>query len=198
MRERLMEIHRILKPTGSLYLHCDWHAAHYLKVMLDDVFGENHFQNEVIWYYRGAGVSPRRWARRHDSIFFYTKGKEWTFNPDPVRGEYADATKERFKHYIGNVRGEHDFGVQQLNPKGKHPDDVWEISIVAPSAKERLGRRNPRHLWTASYWRLRIPTTSCSIPSAAAERHWSRRSDSGDGGSGSTSARPRSSWKSAD
>lgn len=139
MRERVIELHRILKPTGSFYLHCDWHAAHYLKQMLDEVFGENKFQNEIIWYYRGAGVSPRRWARRHDNIFFYAKGSEWHFDPDPVRGEYAEATKERFKHHIGNVRGKHDFGVQQLNPKGKHPDDVWEISIVAPSAKARLG-----------------------------------------------------------
>jgi DNA modification methylase len=139
MQERVMELHRLLKPTGSFYLHCDWHAAHALKLMLDDVFGEPRFQNEIIWYYRGAGVSPRRWARRHDNIFFYTKGKEWTFNVDPVRGEYAEATRERFKHHIGNVRGAADYGAQALNPKGKHPDDVWEISIIAPSAKERLG-----------------------------------------------------------
>ncbi len=139
MRERVLEMHRVLKNTGSFYLHCDWHAVHYLKQMCDEVFGEQHFQNEVIWYYRGAGVSPRRWARRHDNILFYSKGKEWTFNVDPVREEYAQATKERFKHYIGNVRGDQDFGLQTLNPKGKHPDDVWEISIVAPSARDRLG-----------------------------------------------------------
>jgi hypothetical protein len=107
--------------------------------MLDDVLGAEHFQNEIIWYYRGAGVSPRRWARRHDNILWYTKGKEWYFNPDPVRDEYAETTKERFSHYIGNVRGNRDFGPQALNPKGKHPDDVWPIRIVAPSAKDRLG-----------------------------------------------------------
>jgi len=145
MRERVIETHRILKDTGSLYLHCDWHASHYLKVMLDDVFGANltgndrGFQNEVVWYYKGAGVSPRRWARRHDVLLFYTKGKTWTFNPDPVRDPYADTTTERFKHYIGNVRKSGDFGEQALNPKGKHPDDVWQIPIVAPSAKARLG-----------------------------------------------------------
>lgn len=139
MRDRVMEMWRVLKPTGSLYLHCDWHAAHHLKVMLDDALGEEHFQNEIIWYYKGAGVSPRRWARRHDNILWYTKGKEWHFNPDPVRDEYAESTKERFSHYIGNVRGERDYGAQQLNPKGKHPDDVWQIKIVAPSAKDRLG-----------------------------------------------------------
>lgn len=139
MKERIIEMHRVLKPTGSLYLHCDWHAVHYLKVMCDEVFGEHHLQNEVIWYYRGAGVSPRRWARRHDNLLFYVKNSGWTFNPDEVRGEYAEATKERFKHYIGNVRDGIDYGQQALNPKGKHPDDVWEISIVAPSAKDRLG-----------------------------------------------------------
>lgn len=139
MKERVMEMHRVLSSTGSLYLHCDWHASHYIKQMLDEIFGADNFQNEIIWYYKGAGVSPRRWARRHDAIFFYTKGKEWYFNPDPVRDEYADSTKERFSHYIGNVRGGIDFGEQALNPKGKHPDDVWQIKIVAPSAKARLG-----------------------------------------------------------
>ncbi len=139
MRERMIEMHRVLRPTGSIYLHCDWHASHYLKQMMDDIFGEPNFQNEIVWYYRGAGVSPRRWARRHDTILFYTKGKDWTFNPDPVREEYAETTKERFSHYIGNVRKGGDFGPQALNPKGKHPDDVWSIPIVAPSAKARLG-----------------------------------------------------------
>lgn len=139
MRERMIELYRVLRSTGSIYLHCDWHASHYLKQMMDEVFGEPNFQNEIVWYYRGAGVSPRRWARRHDTILFYTKGKDWTFNPDPVRDEYAETTKERFSHYIGNVRKGGDFGPQALNPKGKHPDDVWSIPIVAPSAKARLG-----------------------------------------------------------
>jgi DNA modification methylase len=139
MRPRLEQLERVLKPTGSLYLHSDWHAVHFLRQLADSVFGERQFQNEVIWYYRGAGVSPRRWGRRHDNLLFYTKGKTWTFNVDPVRDEYAPATQERFKHYIGNVRKGGDFGPQSLNPKGKHPDDVWEISIVAPSASERLG-----------------------------------------------------------
>ena len=83
MKERVMEMWRVLKPTGSLYLHCDWHAVHYLKVMKDEVLGEEHFQNEIIWYYRGAGVSPKRWARRHDTILWYTKGKTWYFNARP-------------------------------------------------------------------------------------------------------------------
>jgi adenine specific DNA methylase Mod len=70
MRERMIEIRRILKPTGAVYLHCDWHAAHYLKVMMDEVFGERAFQNELIWYYRGGGVSKKRWgaSSRHNPL----------------------------------------------------------------------------------------------------------------------------------
>jgi hypothetical protein len=85
MRERVIEMHRVLKPTGTIFLHCDWHAAHYLKVMLDDVFDEKNFQNELIWFYKGGGSSPRRWSRKHDTIFWYSKGKTWTFNLDEVR-----------------------------------------------------------------------------------------------------------------
>jgi DNA modification methylase len=139
MRQRVFEIHRMLRPTGSFYLHCDYHAGHHLKVMCDDIFGPNQFQNEVVWHYRGAGVSPRRYGRRHDVIFFYAKGDEWTFNVDDIREPYAEATIERFRHYIGNVRGQQDYGVQKLHPKGKHPDDVWQIQPIAPSARERLG-----------------------------------------------------------
>jgi DNA modification methylase len=140
MRPRIAEHFRVLKKTGSFYYHCDWHASHHIRVMLDEIFGANYFQNEIVWYYRGAGVGPKRWARRHDILFFYTKGKEWYFNPDPARQPYADATVERFKHYIGNVRDGQDFGVQELNPLGKHPDDVFcDIQPIAPSARIRLG-----------------------------------------------------------
>ena len=67
MEPRLKELHRVLKPTGNFLYHCDWHASHYIKVLLDrdDLFGYRNFQNEVVWYYRGAGISPKRFARRH-------------------------------------------------------------------------------------------------------------------------------------
>ncbi len=139
MRERVIELHRILKPTGSLYFHCDWHAAHYLKQMLDDVFGLNQFQNEIIWYYRGAGVSPKRWGRRHDNILFYTKGKKWTFNVDPVRQPYSAESLERLKYKARSFRKNKTYDTYEANPLGKHPDDVWELQPIMPSDKERLG-----------------------------------------------------------
>ena len=141
MAQRLAELHRVLKPSGSIYLHCDPTASHYLKLMMDAVFGYNNFLNEVIWYYRGAGVPKKSRARRHDVILNYAKvAGEQFFNPDPIRQPYADATTSRFSHYIGNVRDGQDYGEQKLNPKGKHPDDViTHIQPIAPSARARLG-----------------------------------------------------------
>ena len=141
MAVRLMEMARLLKPTGSIYLHCDPYASHYLKMLMDAVFGKRNFLNEVIWYYRGAGVPKKLLARRHDVLLWYAKrfGQQ-VFNPDPIRQPYAQATVERFRHYIGNVRGQRDYGQQELNPIGKHPDDVISnIQPIAPSAKERTG-----------------------------------------------------------
>ena len=136
---RIVEMHRILKPTGSLYLHCDPSASHYLKIILDTVFGTENFRNEIVWCYRGAGYPKKDFGRRHDIIFRYSKGNQYIFNLDNVREEYAEATKERFKHYIGNKRTQGDFGLQKLNPLGKHPDDWWQIQPIAPSANERTG-----------------------------------------------------------
>ena len=141
MTLRITEIHRVLKPTGSFYLHCDPNASHYLKLVLDAVFCSQggEFRNEIVWCYRGAGYPKKDFGRRHDLIFRYSKGKEFTFNLDSVREEYAETTKERFRHHIGNKRGKKDFGQQSLNPLGKQPDDWWEIQPIAPSARERLG-----------------------------------------------------------
>ncbi|GBU24472.1 DNA methylase [Fibrobacteria bacterium R8-3-H12] len=139
MAQRIIEMYRILKDTGSLYLHCDTTASHYLKVVLDEVFGKNNFRNEIAWCYRGAGYPKNDFGRRHDVIFRYSKTQTYTFNLDDVREEYAEATKERFAHYIGNKRKGRDFGVQTLNPLGKQPDDWWQIQPIAPSSKERTG-----------------------------------------------------------
>lgn len=141
MAVRLLEMKRIIKPYGSIYLHCDPTASHYLKQLMDAVFGKENFLNEVIWYYRGAGVPKKARAKRHDVILWYaSKRGQQFFDPDPIRRPYAEATQKRFKHYIGNVRDGHDFGQQTLNPKGKHPDDVIDhIQPIAPSSKDRLG-----------------------------------------------------------
>lgn len=143
MTPRLREIYRVLKPTGSFYYHCDWHASHYIKVLLDreDLFGYRNFQNEIVWFYRGGGASKKRFARKHDIILFYTKGDEWTFNLDDVRQEYSpDVLNSLPSRYDKSYRGDRVYSGYKPNPKGKIPDDVWPIQPIMPSdKKERLG-----------------------------------------------------------
>jgi DNA modification methylase len=133
MRERVMEIRRVLKETGSVYLHCDWHASHYLKVMMDEVFGANAFRNEIIWAYRGGGVSKRWWARKHDSLLFYTKGKTWTFNPQYT--PYSESTVA--------VTGRTGTRVNKTPidlERGGHMPDWWtDINALQTWSPERLG-----------------------------------------------------------
>ncbi|MYG81459.1 MAG: hypothetical protein F4187_06700 [Gemmatimonadetes bacterium] len=141
MAVRLLEMRRLLKPTGSIYLHCDPTMSHYLKLVMDAIFGRRNLINEVVWYYRGAGTPKTAFARRHDVLLWYAfKSGQHYFDADPVRQPYAETTKDRFSHYIGNVRQGSDYGPQTLNPLGKHPDDViTTIQPIAPSAKARLG-----------------------------------------------------------
>jgi len=80
-----------------------------LRIMLDKIFGENNFRNEIIWCYRGAGYPKKDFGRRHDTIYRYSKTSTYTFNLNDIREEYAKATQERFKHYIGNIRKGRDF-----------------------------------------------------------------------------------------
>jgi site-specific DNA-methyltransferase (adenine-specific) len=89
MAIRLVEMHRVLRSTGSLYLHCDPTASHYLKIILDAIFGADSFQNEIIWQRTNARTAPNRWPRVHDVILFYSKGKARVFHPLTVPGEEA-------------------------------------------------------------------------------------------------------------
>ena len=80
MRPRCVELARVLKKTGSFYYHCDWHASHYVKVMLDQIFGENQFQNEIVWKRSSAHSDSKRYGANHDTLFFYSNGGSWTWN----------------------------------------------------------------------------------------------------------------------
>lgn len=139
MFERFVLLRELLSPTGCIYVHVDWHKVHHIRCILDEVFGPNHFVNEVIWHYSGAGTPKGCWAKRHDNLLLYAKTDTWTFNADEVRTEYAQATIERFSHTIRNVRDGVDFGEQSLNPLGKYPEDVIDVSIEAPSSNARTG-----------------------------------------------------------
>lgn len=107
MAPRLVELRRVLKSTGSLYLHCDPTASHYLKILLDAVFGPQGFRNEVAWkrtpFAGSSKARARQFGRTHDILFFYSKSDSWTWNP-PSR-PYSEEYKARFKHDDGDDRG---------------------------------------------------------------------------------------------
>lgn len=134
MRPRCVELARVLKKTGSLYYHCDWHASHYIKVMLDQIFGENQFQNEIIWHYTGGGRSKSYFSRKHDILFWYANGGKPVFNIDEVRMPY----KETSGYAKGGILSK--AGKRYMpNPAGTPLDDVWDMPIINPLSKERLG-----------------------------------------------------------
>lgn len=141
MTLRITEIHRVLKPTGSFYLHCDPNASHYLKLVLDAVFCSQggDFRNEIIWCYRGGGVPKKDFARKHDIIFRYSKGKHYCFNVDNIRIPYSGDSEERLKYKARAFRGDKVYDNYQQNDQGKHPEDWFEIQPIMPSSKERLG-----------------------------------------------------------
>jgi len=87
MRPRCVELARVLKKTGSFYYHCDWHASHYVRVMLDQIFGENCHLNEIIWRRTNSRTETDQWPRLHDTILVYTGGGDWTFHPTMVEGD---------------------------------------------------------------------------------------------------------------
>jgi len=141
MVERLKEMHRLLKPTGSIYVHLDWHAVHYVKVEMDKIFGYKNFRNNIAWCYRGGGVPKKDFSPKHDEILRYSKTKNYLFNLENVRTPYSDdvisSTPSRYrKSYRKN--GVYDGYSPNVN--GKHPDDWWTIQPIMPSdKKERVG-----------------------------------------------------------
>lgn len=138
MAERLIELHRVLKPTGTIYLHCDPTASHYLKILMDSIFGAKNFRNEIIWAYRGGGSPKTDFGRRHDVIFRYSKTDEYTFNADSVRIPYqAEGIGRTDDAMWGKHKGTDK--IYKPNPLGKIPEDWWLINPLNQNDPERLG-----------------------------------------------------------
>ena len=127
MAPRLLEMHRVLKPTGSLYLHCDHTAAAYLKVLLDAVFGKQNFRNEIVWCYTGPSNTKRWFPRKHDTILFYSKGRNYKFNRENVYVPYVRLSGTG--HNSLSRGGRSDAEVRQLETeyaqRGKLVEDYW-------------------------------------------------------------------------
>ena len=139
MAQRIIEMHRVLKDTGSLYLHCDPTASHYLKILLDEIFGKNNFRNEIVWCYkRPSAPKQRQLPRLHDVIFWYSKGEKWIFNGDSIRVPYAQSSLER-AGYAANMSKMTDGGIVELKEGGKLPEDWWDIPMLKGNSKESTG-----------------------------------------------------------
>ncbi|MBK7017744.1 MAG: site-specific DNA-methyltransferase [Sulfuritalea sp.] len=137
--ERLILMRDLLADDGSIFVHCDYRVNSYIRLALDEVFGKEKVKNEIIWKYSGGRLGKQFFGRKHDNIYWFSKTENWLFFPDRVRDEYAEATKDRFANTVRNIRDGKDFGEQGLNPEGKHPEDVFAISIEAPSSNNRTG-----------------------------------------------------------
>ena len=143
LKLRVRQMHRILKPTGSIFLHCDWHANAEIKVeILNKIFGRNNFRNEIIWCYKKWSVAEKMFSRNHDNIFFYTKTNNYTYN-QLFQGR-AESTLKRFQDKK-IVSGYDESGnripskTTEEESQGVKMYDWWDIPIVPPSGKERIG-----------------------------------------------------------
>ena len=133
--ERLALMYRLLSPKGTLYLHLDWHADAYARLILDEIFGvEGVFINEIIWAYHGPSPIKTAFNRKHDTILSYAKSRDYTFNADDVREPYNPNTVATFKS--SRKAG---FGKIPDLERGKVPEDWWYFPVVARLHNERTG-----------------------------------------------------------
>lgn len=146
MRERLLEIKRILKESGTAFLHCDSTASHYLRVLLDEIFGEDNFRSEIIWNYKRWSNSKKGLLAGHQTIFFYSKTSKYKFNT--IYCNYSPTTnldqilQERVRNEDGKASYKRDISgniVIGKEKRGVPLSDVWEIPFLNPKAKERTG-----------------------------------------------------------
>jgi site-specific DNA-methyltransferase (adenine-specific) len=125
LRPRLEQAYRVLSAAGSLFFHIDYREVHYCKVMLDEIFGRECFQNEIIWAYDYGARAKKRWPAKHDNILWYTKDPErYTFNLEEC---------DRIPYMAPGLVG------AKKAARGKTPTDVWWHTIVSPTGKEKTG-----------------------------------------------------------
>ena len=122
----------LLAETGSLWVHLDWHGSHYVKMMLDEIFGANHFINEVVWVYKSGGASKHSFSRKHDTLLFYSKTDHYKFHPLREKSYNREGKPYRFK------------GVEEFQDEGGwytmvNMKDVWNIDMVGRTSSERKG-----------------------------------------------------------
>ena len=141
-KPRLVEMYRVLKDTGSIYLHCDYRLVHYLKVEMDKVFGEDNFKNDIIWHYQAGTKSRLEIGKKHDNILYYTKSNNYIFNDFrlPITNiKLYNKIDENGDKYLINGQGK-----KYYLKDGRASDDVWSCYLekelqLTSGSKERVG-----------------------------------------------------------
>ena len=186
MGVRLLEMRRVLKQTGSIYLHCDPTASHYLKALMDAVFGRQNFRNEVVWHYRRWTGGAKHFQKMHDTLLRYTKSDNFTFNTqyEPygewIKKDYGYVDEETGKRWRWHTVKGHRYKVfLEDENKGVKLNDVWTIPYLGSTSKERTGYPTQKPL--ALYERIirassnpgdmvLDPFAGCATTCVAAER----------------------------
>ena len=133
MYENLMAIKSVMSDTASIYVHLDWHIGHYVKILMDEVFGEDNFRNEIIWHYRTGNLSFNNFQRKHDTIFFYVKNNEAYFKQQYVKEYYVQIYGPDKKLAMkGPNDGKDEYGEFKISQM----DDVWNLSSVFTLSNE--------------------------------------------------------------
>ena len=145
MTARLIELHRVLKRTGSIYLHCDPTASHYLKIVMDTIFGAENYRNEIIWKRTSAHSDPKRWGNVHDTILYYSKEDEFVWNPTYI--EHSDDYKTRFRNADpdGRLWTDGDLSAKGLSGGGytyeyKGSTSLWRVPLETMKRLDQDGK----------------------------------------------------------
>jgi len=133
--ETVILLRELLADDGSIYVHLDWHAGHYAKSILDEIFGYDNFRNEIVWHYRTGNLAKNQFQRKHDTIFFFSKNEKINFLPQETKEYYADIYGPNFKpSFEGRKQGKDEKGLFRMSMV----DDVWDISAVFTLSNEHL------------------------------------------------------------
>ena len=140
LRRRLILLKEVMADDGSIYVHLDYRKGHYVKVLLDEIFGEKNLRNEIIWCYTGPG-SPgmKQFNRKHDVIYWYSKSDKWHFNSTDVRVPYKDENQSLRKAFASDGSWS-DEDIAKMRERGRIPDDWWEFSVAARKRVDGIER----------------------------------------------------------
>lgn len=148
MYPRLVLMKELLSKTGSIYVHIDWHVGHYLKILLDDIFGKENFRNEIVWIYTRMGTKGQKiFSRAHDNVYWYSKNNSWIFNLDEVRLPYSEGSLARQGYQLNRLgSGISKQGVTVLNNIGKCPEDWFDIPYLRGNERVDYATQKPEKL----------------------------------------------------